>query len=77
MPEVLEGAQLLEDDRVAEVDVRRGRVHPELHAQLLAARQLLGQASFRQRVDRSREHARERFLPLRPGFSHGCQCYFR
>jgi hypothetical protein len=31
--EVLELAQLLEDDRVAEVDVRRSRVETELRAQ--------------------------------------------
>jgi hypothetical protein len=33
MAEVLELAQLGQHDRVAEVDVRRGRVEPELHAQ--------------------------------------------
>ena len=40
--EVLELAELLQDDRVAEVDVRRRRVEAELHAQLAAlARGLL------------------------------------
>ena len=34
MAEVLELAQLLQDDRVAEVDVGRGRVEAELDAQL-------------------------------------------
>ena len=36
MAEVLELAQLLQDDRVAEVDVRRRRVEAELHAQRTA-----------------------------------------
>jgi hypothetical protein len=49
---VLELAQLLQDDRVTEVQVRRGRVHPELHAQrpLLAQARLEG--AGRQAVDR-------------------------
>ena len=33
VPEVLELPQLLENDRVAEMNVRRGRVHPQLHPQ--------------------------------------------
>ena len=55
MAEVLELAQLLQDDRVAEVQVRRGRVQPELGPQRTAlARGLLEpalQAAGGQRVD--------------------------
>ena len=40
MAEVLELAQLLQDDGVAEVDVGRRRVQPELHAQRTARPEL-------------------------------------
>jgi hypothetical protein len=52
VPRVLELAQLLQHDRVAEVDVGRGRVDPQLHAQRPAAVELLGKPSLRQHVDR-------------------------
>ncbi|TPW19095.1 MAG: hypothetical protein FD126_3030 [Elusimicrobia bacterium] len=41
VPQVLEMPELLEDDGVAEVQVRRGRVHAELHAQGAPLRELL------------------------------------
>ena len=44
---LLELAQLLQDDRVAEVDVGRGRVDAQLHPQRLAAGELLVRASPR------------------------------
>ena len=40
MPEVLELAHLVQDDGMAQVQVRRGRVEPRLHAQGLALGQL-------------------------------------
>ena len=53
--EVLELAQLLQHDRVAEVDVGRGRVDPELDAQLApvarGGRQLGLQAALGQALD--------------------------
>ena len=53
MARVLEGAQLRQDHTVAEVDVGARRVDAELDAQRTARRDLLGQASFGQRVDRA------------------------
>jgi hypothetical protein len=41
---VLEGAQPVEDHDVAEVDVRGGRVDPQLHPQRTALAMGLGQA---------------------------------
>ncbi len=49
---LLELAQLLQDDRVAEVDVGRGRVDPELDPQRPPGRELLLQHRRRQHVDR-------------------------
>ena len=49
--EILELAELLEHDREAEVDVGRGRVDPELHAQWPAERQLALEAALGQAVD--------------------------
>ena len=51
MPLVLEGAHALERDRAADVDVRRGDVDAELHAQRPAERQLLLELARRQHVD--------------------------
>ncbi len=78
VPEVLKGAELLEHDRVPQVDVGRGRIHAELDPQRPAALELLGQASLGQRVDRAREHARRALPPLRtPLLRMARQCYFR
>ena len=46
---------LLQHDAVAEVDVGRGRVDPELDPQRPALGQLLGQPPLGQGVDRPRE----------------------
>ena len=43
MPEILKLLELAQANRVAQMDVRRGRVDPQLDAQGLAARQLLGE----------------------------------
>ena len=51
MPEVLELAQLLQHDRVAEVQVRRGRVQAELDAQRPALRQALLERPVRAHLD--------------------------
>ncbi len=51
MPRVLEGAQPAEDDGEAEVDVRAGRVDPELDAQGAAERELALQLALREDVD--------------------------
>ena len=48
---VLEGAQPAQDDREAEVDVRAGRVDPELDAQGAAERELALQLALREDVD--------------------------
>ena len=50
---VLELAQLAEHDRVAQVDVGRGRVDPELDAQRAAERQLALELAGREHVDRA------------------------
>ena len=50
MPEVLELAQLAQDDGVAEVDVGSGGIDAELDSKGLALRQLLLQPAFGERV---------------------------
>jgi hypothetical protein len=49
--EVLKLAQLLQDDRVTNVDIGRGRVHAELDAQRPAERQLALEPPLRQAID--------------------------
>ncbi len=49
---ILELAQLLEDDGVAEVDVGGRRVDPELDPQRTMRRELLGEHPLGQHVDR-------------------------
>ena len=51
MPRVLKGAQLVQHDHVAEVDVGGGRVDPQLHPQRPPRRELLGQPALGQRLD--------------------------
>ena len=51
MPLVLEGPHPLERDRAAHVDVRRGHVDPELHAQRPPQRELALELTLRQHVD--------------------------
>ena len=51
MPLVLEGAHPLQRDRPSDVDVRRGDVDPELHAQRPAERQFRRQTALGQHVD--------------------------
>ena len=51
MPFVLEGPHPLERDRAADVDVRRGDVDPELHAQRPPERELALELALRQHVD--------------------------
>ena len=71
---VLELAQLLQHDGVAEVDVRGGRVEPELDAQRAAARQLLRERPAGQVVDGVAREVRRRFGGLRGRFFHPAQC---
>jgi len=52
---VLECAQPSQDDREAEVDVRAGRVDPELDAQGAAERELALQLALREDVDGVRQ----------------------
>ena len=59
-PALLELAQLLEHDGVAEVDVGRGRVDPELDPQRPARRELLLEPPLRQHVDRVARQIRHR-----------------
>ena len=68
--QVLELAELLQDHRVAEVDVRRRGVQTELHAQRTALRELALQLAGREAVDGV---AREE-LGVRGGGGHGRQC---
>ena len=63
MAEVLELAQLLQDDGVAEVDVRRGRIEAELDAQRPALLRRRGQP---RRQAARRAATRRRFAPGRP-----------
>ena len=49
---VLPRTELAEDEREAEVDVRRGRVDPELHAQRPAELQLLVEAAGGKNMNR-------------------------
>ena len=58
--EVLELAQLLQHDREAEMDVRRGRVDPELDPQRTAQRKLAFELPFRQAIDRVSRQPRGR-----------------
>ena len=51
VPLVLEGAHALERDRLADVDVARRRVDPELHPQRPAERELALELSLRQHLD--------------------------
>jgi hypothetical protein len=52
VPAVLELAQLAQDDRMAEVDVGRRRVQPELDAQRAAERELARESPVGEAVDR-------------------------
>ena len=52
MAGVLPFPQPVEHDREAEMDVRRGRVDPELHAQRAALLQLVREPAFGQNVHR-------------------------
>ena len=67
---ILELPQLLQDDRVTEVDVRSGGVQTELDAQRTAPRELALQLAGREAVDGV---AREE-LGVRGGGDHGRQC---
>ncbi len=51
VPGALEGRHALERDGVADVDVRRGRVDPELHAQRPAERELALELALGEDVD--------------------------
>ena len=66
--EVLELAQLVEHDRVADVNVGRGRVEPELAAKGFArglrARELLLELRFDQKGVRAAANERHRFADL-------------
>ena len=53
MPCILEGAQLTQHDGVAEMDIRGGRVDPELHAQRASERQLAVELAAREDVHRA------------------------
>ena len=70
MAQVLELAELLQDHRVAEVNVRRRGVQTELHAQRTALRELALELAGREAVDGV---AREE-LGVRGGGGHGRQC---
>ena len=70
MAEVLELAELLQDHRVAEVDVGRGGVQAELHAQRTALRELALQLTGREAVDGVAREERG----VRGGGDHGRQC---
>ena len=73
-PSVLELAQLLEHDRVAEVDVGGGRVEPELDPQ----RPALGEPPLErpggQAIDRIAGEVGGRAGGLGSGFCHPAQC---
>ena len=75
MAEVLELAQLLQDDRVAEVDVRRRGIEAELHAELAPlARgrlELALETALGQRVDGVSGEERG---GVRGGWVHPTQC---
>ena len=75
MAEVLELAQLLQDDRVAEVDVGRRRVEAELHAQLATVAggllELALEPPLRQGVDGVAGQERG---GVRGGLGHPTQC---
>jgi hypothetical protein len=67
---VLELAELLQDHRVTEVHIGRGRVQPELDAERAAQRELARELARGQAVDGV---AREE-LGVGHGFGHGRQC---
>ena len=70
MAGVLELAQLLQHDRVAEVEVGRGRVQAELDAQRAAAREALLERARGQAVDRVARQVRRRLGGLGGGSIH-------
>jgi hypothetical protein len=72
--EVLELAQLLEHDRVAEVDVGGGRVEAELRPQRPAFGQALLERTLREAVDRIASEVGRRAGGLGSGFCHPPQC---
>jgi hypothetical protein len=71
---VLELAQLLQHDRVAEVDVRGGRVEAELDPQRPAARQLLRERPAGEVVDGVARELRRHAGGLRGRLIHPAQC---
>ena len=71
---VLELAQLLEHDGVAEVDVGGGRVEPELHPQRTAFGEPPLEGSVGQAVDRVAGEMGGRASGVRGGFWHPAQC---
>jgi hypothetical protein len=71
---VLELAQLLEHDRVPEVDVRGRRVQAELDPQRAAAGELLRERAAREVVDGVAREVRRRFGGLQGRFFHPDQC---
>ena len=74
MAEVLELAQLLEHDRVAEVDVGGGRVEAELRPQRPALGQALLQRAAGEAIHRIAGKMGRRAGGLGRGFCHPPQC---
>jgi hypothetical protein len=74
VPEVLELAQLLEHDRVPEVNVGGGRVEPELHPQRPALGKALLERPLRQAIHRVAGEMGRRPGGLGSGFCHPPQC---
>ena len=74
MARILELAQLLEHDRVAEMHVGGGRVEAELDPQRAAFREPCRMRSAGQAVDRVAGEIGGRASGFRGGFCHPAQC---
>ena len=74
MARVLELAQLLQHDGVAEMDVGGGRVEPELDPQRAAFGEPSLEGSVGEAVDRVAGEMGGRLSGVRGGFWHPAQC---